>query len=163
MLKRSKTGDCEMLDIEFVLVDTEFKRRKFWENWVLENPSTDGQAQMAETNRGRLRQILKSARGITPNDTSPQARAAYTASLRDFDNINFIGKIGIEKGKPKNDGRGENWPDKNILAAIITPNRKESHPVTQPPPFNSGGDGGPAPSTPSTPATPVTTKPTWAS
>ena len=36
MLKRSKDGRCEMLDIEFVVVDGEYAKRKFWENWIVE-------------------------------------------------------------------------------------------------------------------------------
>ena len=31
MLKRSKDGGCEMLDCEFVIADTPYKGRKFWE------------------------------------------------------------------------------------------------------------------------------------
>ena len=46
----------------------------------------------------------KSARNIRPDDISDQARARRTADLKDFDNIIFVARIGVEKGKPKNDG-----------------------------------------------------------
>src|SRR5262249_32711754 len=134
MLKRSKDGGCEMLDVEYVVVDGTHARRKFWGNMVLVG-TTDGHAEAAKISRGVLRTIIESARGIKPDDMSPQARAARTVSLKDFDNLVFLGKIGIEKGGPKNDGSGESWPDKNILAAVITPDKKEWHAVEQAPPF----------------------------
>jgi hypothetical protein len=158
LLKRSKDGACEMLDCEFVVVDGEFKKRKWWQYFILAG-TTDGHAEAANRSRGMLRTIIESARGIKPDDMSPQARALRTASLKDFDNLSFIAKIGVEKGKPKNDGSGENWPDKNILAAVITPDKKEWHPLEQAPPWDGGGGGGAAPTGSSTP--PIT-KPGWA-
>jgi hypothetical protein len=162
LLKRSKDGACEMLDVEFVVVDGPYTKRKFWNNLVLEG-STPGHAEAAETSRGTLRRILESARNIRPDDMSDEARKRRTADLKDFDNIICMVKIGIEKGKPKNDGSGENWPDKNIIAAVITPDKKDWHPVEQPPPFNGGGAGATAsPAAPAAPAAGVA-KPTWAS
>jgi hypothetical protein len=158
MCKRSKDGSCEMLDAAFTVVDGTYARRRFWENMVLEG-TTDGHAEAAKISRSKLRAILESARGIKPDDMSPAARAARTVSLKDFDGLTFIAKIGIEKGGPKNDGSGTNYNDKNILAAVITPDRKEWHPVEQAPPFNDGG--GAPPSTPTTPAPPIA-RPGWA-
>jgi hypothetical protein len=162
LLKRSKDGACEMLDCEFVLIDGPYSRRKFWANLVLEG-TTAGHAQAAEISRGVLRSILESACNIRPDDLSDQARTRRMASLKDFDNIPFIARIGIEKGKPKNDGSGDNYPDKNVLAGVITPDKKEWHPVEQPPPFNGGNVGAAASPPPSaTPASGIT-KPWWAS
>jgi hypothetical protein len=161
LLKRSAKGDCEMLDCELVLVDGPYSRRKFWTNFVLEG-TTAGHAQAAEMSRGVLRGILESARNIRPDDLSDQARARRMASLKDFDNITFVARIGVEKGKSKNDGSGENYPDKNVIAGIITPDKKGWHSVEQPPPFNGDGTGAAASPPPATPA-PGITKPSWAS
>jgi hypothetical protein len=166
LLKRSAKGDAEMLDCEFVVVDGPYAKKKFWENFLLEG-TTSGQQEMAATNRGRLKKVLESARGIKPGDTSEQARAAYRAALKDFDNIIFIARIGVEKGKAKNDGSSDVWPDKNYLAAAIGPDHKDWHPVEQPPPsFNGGGTGAASPTaapTESTPARPAPiTPPAWA-
>jgi hypothetical protein len=163
MLKRSRDGRCEMLSLEFVVVDGEFAKRRFWENWILGGVD---HAKAIEISHSRIKAILDSALGLDPKDVSPQARAARTKSYKELEGLTFIGKIGVEKGAPKNDGSGESWSDKNILAAIITPDRREWHPVTQPPPFN-GGDpamsgsaaSGSAPST----STPPITRPGWAS
>jgi hypothetical protein len=165
LLKRSKNGDCEMLDIEYAVVDGEFARRKFWENQIVEG-TTPGQKDMASACRGTRKAILQSARGIKEGDQSPQARAAYMADLKDFDGLMFMAKIGIEKGGPKKDGSGENFPDKNILAAVITPGKAEWHPITQAPPLNgSGGNSGNV-ATPGSPApasgNPPITPPDWA-
>ena len=158
MLKRSAKGDCEMLDCELVVADGPHKGRKFWEYWILEG-TTDGHAKAASINRGTLKAILDSALGLKPDDVSPQARAARTVSLKQFEGKTFIAKIGIEKGNAKTDGSGENWPDKNILAGVITPDRKEWHPVEQPPPFN----GGIAPSAAAPPSSaPPIARPDWA-
>jgi hypothetical protein len=168
MLKRSSKGDCEMLDVEYLVVDGQYAKRKFWENLVLDG-ATPSQQEMALSNRGKLKLILDSALGLKPNDISPEARAARTKSLKEFEGVTFIGKIGIEKGGRKKDSSGnltgENHPDKNILAAVITPDKHDWRPAEQPPPFNGGG-GNSAPSAAppqaAPPALPVT-KPRWAS
>jgi hypothetical protein len=170
MLKRSKDGTCEMLDIEYTVLDGQHAKRKLWENLVLEG-TTAGQQDIAASNRGKLKQVIDSAFGLKQNDKSAEARAIRRKSLGEFEGVTFIAKIGIEKGglKDKNDPAGERWPDKNNIAAIVTPDRREWHPVEQPPPFNGGPNGSAAssaaasstPATPSVPAAPVQ-KPKWA-
>jgi hypothetical protein len=163
LLKRTREGDAEMLDCEFVVVDGEYAKRKFWDSFVLEG-TTPGQKEMALTNRGRLKKILESARGIKKGDKSEQNLAKYQAGLKDFDNIIFIARIGQKKGEPKKDGSG-NWPDKNYLAAAIGPDHKDWHPVEQPPPFDGGGPAAPTGATPASSAptgsAPIT-PPAWA-
>jgi len=159
MLKRTRAGDAEMLDCELVVADGPHAKRKFWERWILSG-TTAGQAQAAEIARGVLKTILDSALGLKPDDMSPQARAARTVSLKQFEGMTFIGRIGIEKGRPKNDGSGENWPDKNILAGVITPDKRDWRPSEQPPPFNGGGSG--AQAAPAETAAPIA-RPGWAS
>src|SRR5262249_5030850 len=161
MLKRSKDGGCEMLDCEFTVADGPYKARKLWGNWVLDG-TTPGHSKSIDINRGTIKAILDSALGLKPDDTSPQARAARTVSLKQFEGMSFIGRIGIEKGRPKNDGSGEKWSDKNILAVVITPDMKEWHPVEQPPPFDGRNSGARAPAAPSGSAPPIA-RPVWAS
>jgi len=159
LLTRSKDGGCEMLVSELTIADGPYKGRKLFERWILAG-TTDGHAKSADINRSTLKAILDSALGLKPDDLSPQARAARTVSLKQFEGMSFIGRIGIEKGRPRNDGSGENWPDKNILAAVITPNKKVWHPVEQPPPFNGGGGG--AQAAPAETASPIA-RSGWAS
>jgi hypothetical protein len=158
VLRRSKDGGCEMLDLEFTVTDGAFKGRKFWQNMVLTG-TTDGHAKAAAISRGTLKAILDSALGLMPNDVSPEARAARTVDLDKFEGRTFIGKIGIEKGAAKTDGSGGFYDHKNILAGVITRDKKDWHPVEQPPPFNDS-------SSPSTPApgnsAPPVQRPKWA-
>ena len=101
MLKRSARGDCEMLDLEFVVVDGPYTRRKFWEYLILAG-TTDGHGKAADMSRGTLRAIIECARGIKPDDVSPQARQARTVELQGHSTgMTFVAKIGIEKGKAK--------------------------------------------------------------
>jgi hypothetical protein len=167
LLKRTANGEAEMLDLEFVVVDGEHAKRKFWDNLVLEGVKP-GHQQIAESNRGRLKKILESARGIKKDTPTEQARALYQADLRDFDNLVFVARIGMKKGEPKKDGSG-NWPDKNFLAAAISPDHRDWHPVEQSPPFDFNGSGTAtaSASTASTDAPPAgaapITPPKWAS
>jgi hypothetical protein len=131
LLKRSARGDCEMLDCEFIVVDGPHAKRKFWENMVVAGTS-DGHAKAAEISCGKLRAILESARGIKPADMSAEARKARTAEYADFDGLRFVAKIGVEKGRAKADGSGD-YPDRNYLATVITPDRKDWHAVEQVP------------------------------
>jgi hypothetical protein len=155
MLKRSANGECEMLDLEFTVLDGTYKGRKFWHNLLLAG-TTDGQKKMAAGNLGVLKAILDSALGLMPNDVSAEARAARTVSLKQFEGMCFIAKIGEEKGGPKKDGG--NYPDKNVLGGAVTKDKSGWHAVEQPPPFNGGG--GAAPSS-AAPAAPVE-RPDWA-
>ena len=159
LLTRSKDGGCEMLVSELTIADGPYKGRKLFERWILAG-TTDGHAKSADINRSTLKAILDSALGLKPDDMSPQARAARTVSLKQFEGMTFIGRIGIEKGRPKNDGSGENWPDKNILAGVITPDKRDWRPSEQPPPFNGGGSG--AQAAPAETAAPIA-RPGWAS
>jgi hypothetical protein len=154
LLQRSKDGLCEMLDVEFIVVDGQFAKRKLWERFVLAG-TTDGHAKATEISRSKLRAILESARNIRPDDVSPQARAARTVKLADFEGMRFIGKVGIEKGKDKGNGAG-NYPDRNFLAQVITPDRKDWHSVEQAPPP-------PKPASNMPRASAAISKPTWAS
>jgi len=161
MLTRSTDGGCEMLKLEFTVVDGEHAKRKFWENFILEG-TTDGHAAMVERSCRILKAIIDSAYGLDPKDASPEARARRTISLGQIEGMTFMGTIGEERGKPKNDGSGENWDDRNVLAAVITKDKKDWHPVEQPPPFNGGNSGGAAPTAPPTSAPPIA-RPGWAS
>jgi hypothetical protein len=162
MLTRSKDGGCEMLVAELTIADGPHKGRKVFERWILVG-TTDGHADAVKISLGTLKAILDSALGLKPDDMSPAAQAARTVSLGQFEGKTFIGKVGIEKGKPRiENGKqtGENWPDKNILAAVITPDKKDWHSSEQPPPFSGGG--GASSSTPPQSAPPIA-RPEWAS
>ena len=157
VLKRSKLGDCEMLDIEFTILDGKYIGRKFWQLMVIAG-TTDGHAQAADITRGMLKAIIDSAKGLMPDDISAEARAARTVSLKDFEGMCFMVKLGIEKGGPIKDKPGQNYPDKNVIGSVITKDKKEWKPVEQAPPFNGGNSGGAAPAAPSTPVA----RPSWA-
>jgi len=123
-LKNSKDGSCEMLDCEFTVVDGEFAKRKFWQPLLLSG-TTDGQAQAAKMGRGVLRAILESARNIKPDDQSEAAKNKRRAEFADFNNLRFIVRIGIEKSKDRN------FPDKNKVLEVITPDQKQWKAVEQ--------------------------------
>jgi len=129
--------------------------------------TTDGQKEMVVTNRGRLKKILESARGIKKGDTSAENLAKYQAEDKDFDNIVFIAKIGLKKGEPKNDGSGTSWSDKNYLLAAVGPEDRNWRPIEQPAPFNGGGAAAASAGSASVGATPAgaapITPPKWAS
>jgi len=163
MLKRSNDGGSEYLDCEFVIIEGPHAKRKFWDRFFLAG-TTDGHAKMINSSRGKLKAILDSAFDIDPDDKSPEARARRTVEHKAFDGLNFVARIGIEKGKAKPDGSG-NWPDKNVLAAAITRGDKDwKGPTPQPPPFDGGNGGAALPlETPpaSKPASGIS-KPSWA-
>lgn len=147
LLKRTKGGDAEALDLEFIINEGPFTKRKFWGFYVYSG-TTDGHEQAASITNARLRAFLESARGIKPTDVSEAAKKARTAVLADFDGLRFMGKIGIEKGTG-------DYKDKNVLLEVITPDRKEWHAIQQVPkqremPLSSGSA-----------VTPIT-KPDWA-
>jgi hypothetical protein len=148
-LKRSKAGDSEALDIELVVVDGDYAKRKLW--WLCTvTGATDGHAQAADISRRRLRAVLESARGVRPDDESEAAnQARRVEGWGDFDGLRFIGRIGIEPAKGQ-------FKAKNNLLEVVTPERK----VAKTP----GNNAAPAAATQSAPAPAVATiaRPQWA-
>lgn len=124
LLKQSKNGECQMLDVEFTVVEGPYAKRKIFQPLVLSG-STKGQAEAAEICGALLRAILESAHGIDPNDKSEAAQIKRKAEYANFNNLRFVAKIGIELTK------NVAYRDKNIIRAAITPNMKQWHPVEQ--------------------------------
>ena len=135
-LKKSKDGTSEGLDCEFIVVDGEHAKRKFWSRFTVSG-ETNGQKQAVDISRRTLRAILESARGIKPDDMSESAKAArQVEGWGDFDGIRFMGRIGVQPAQ------GQYGP-KNIFE-VITPDRKHWRRVEQQttcakPPHQSAG------------------------
>ena len=123
-LRRSKDGNSEGLDLELTVVDGAHAKRKFWTLLTLAG-TTQGHAEIGDSNRSLLRAILESARGIRPGDNSDEAKKArQVASYGDFNGLCFIGRIGVE---PPQNG----YAAKNKLVEAITPDRRDWHHVEQ--------------------------------
>lgn len=123
LLKRSKSGEAEALDCELIVVEGPYTKRKFWDFMTLSG-TTDGHATAADISQRKLRAILESARGIRPTDVSEAAKKARVAELHEFDGIRFMARIGVEPAKG-------DYRAKNFVAEVITPDRKEWHPIQQ--------------------------------
>ena len=127
---------------EFTVLEGPYARRKLWQNLTFGGGKVNekGQSIGGEITRSTLRAMLESSRNIQPSDMSEKAVAARRVNgFEEFDGIVFAAKIGIEKGK-------DNYPDKNKIAAVITPDKKEYQQA-----MNGGGGHVPAaaPQTPS--------------
>jgi len=123
-LKTAKDGTSEGLDCEFIVVDGEHAKRKFWSRLTVSG-ETDGQKQAADISRRTLRAILESARGIKPDDMSESAKAARRiAGWEDLDGIRFLGRIGVQPAQGQ-------YPAKNTLLEVIVPDHTKWRPVEQ--------------------------------
>jgi hypothetical protein len=123
LMKRSKNGEAEGLDVELTVLEGPYAKRKFW-SYMITSGTTDGHATAADITMRKLRAILESARGIKPTDVSEAAKAKRVAEYADLDGIRFVAKIGVEPAS-------EQYKAKNTLAEVITPDRKEWHQVEQ--------------------------------
>jgi hypothetical protein len=116
-LKRSRDGRALMLDCEFTVLEGPHARRKFWTMLTIEG-ETAGHLKAAEISRSRVRAMLESARGIRPSDASESAGAARRiSSWEEIEGLRFWAVVGIEKGEGA-------YPDKNVLKAVVTPDRR---------------------------------------
>ena len=148
LLKRSKNGQAEMLDAEFIVVEGDHVKRKFWENMVVDG-ATDGHKEAADITHRRLRAIIESVKGIKPANVSETAKAARNVEYDAFDGMRFLCRVGVEAAR-------DGYKAKNILAEVITPDRtKEWRPIERQPKPKDSGPGGNTP-------TPII-KPKWAS
>jgi hypothetical protein len=125
-LRRSKDGNSEALDCEFVVLDGPFAKRKFWTLFTVDG-TNQGHAEAAKISESKLRAILESARGIKPGDKSDAAKEARRIkSYGDLNGLTFVARIGVE---PPQNG----YKAKNRLDHVVTPDEKAWKPVTQEP------------------------------
>lgn len=125
-LKRSKTGDSMALDCEFTLTEGPHAKRKFWTLLTMEG-TTEGHQKAADISASRIRAMLESAYGIRPDDETDNAKSRRRlSSWGELDGLRFLAKIGVEKGK-------DGYKDKNTLAEVITPDRKQWAKIEQAP------------------------------
>lgn len=120
-LKQSQSSDTMMLDVEMVVVDGPFRNRRIWQNMVVSGGKVDenGQSKAGAITRSTLRGILESARGIRSDDESDDAkRKRLVNDYGDFNGLEFVGKIGVEKGT-------QGYADKNKLLTAIGPENKD--------------------------------------
>lgn len=132
----SNSSDVTYLNCEFTVTSGPFKNRRFWQNMVVSGGKADenGNSKAGNITRSTLRGILESARKIKPDDMSEEAKAKrIVTGYGDFSGVEFVGKIGIEKGD-------NNYPDKNRLLAAV--------PVTSPAYATAGAGGNDAASPP---------------
>ncbi len=100
---------------EFVVLDGPFAKRKLWSNIGLYSPKGPTWGQMG---RSFIRAVLNSAKGILPQDNSPNAAAARRiAGFHELDGIECVVKIDIEK-----DNQGEH---RNVVRNVIEPDHKD--------------------------------------
>ena len=140
------------LSCEFVVTAGPFAKRKMWSNIGLHSRKGPAWGQMG---RSFIRAALNSARGILPQDNSPQATSARRInSFADLDGIEFIARVDIEK-----DGKGE---DRNVVKIAIEPDHKDYAAMRS----GNSGTTMQAPASPAAPMRsaqpPVASKPSWA-
>jgi hypothetical protein len=171
MLKPSQDGGCLMVDLECTIVGGKYDKRKVWDLCVVSG-TTEGHSQARDISFGKFRAILESARNIRPDDQSEAAvKARRISSWADLNGLGIVAVIGVEKAKTLPPSQrypmGKEVPAKNTLAEIITPDKKDWHPVDQIPGFDDHGAGnggaaaaGAAPPAPDT--VPRIMRPDWA-
>jgi hypothetical protein len=124
MLRRSKDGRSEGLDLELTVTEGPYAKRKLWALLTLSG-ETEGHAEAGRIAQATLRAILESAHGIKPDDNSEAARQRrQLSSYLDFDGLRFVGVIGVD---PARDG----YDAKNKLVSVITPDMKAWRQPTQ--------------------------------
>ena len=150
------TGKLEtqivFLNLELTVLAGQFEKRKVFTRMMLwsANP-TEGQNKAIDITKSKLRALVESARGVKPDDNSPDAnQKRILNSLNDINGMGVVVKVGTEKAY-----RDENKTVNNV-SVFVTPDKPEwkhveslqiqQAPVTQevsnPSQQNSGGASG---------------------
>jgi hypothetical protein len=145
--RNAETGSV-YLNAEFVVLEGPYVRRKVWSLIGLHSEKGPEWANMG---RSFLRAVLNSARGVHPDDQSPQAQAARCIQgFADLDGIEFVARIDVEK-----DQRGE---ERNVIHTAIQPGHKDYVAL-----MGAGGVRPPMATAPAVaPAAVLPTRPSWA-
>ena len=113
--KTTNAGDARMLDCEFVITEGPYAKRRFWGLMMITSNGSVGHDKAVQITSSRIRGMLESAYGVYPDDESEGAMAARVLSdWTDLDGLEFVAKIGIEKGT-------QGYSDKNVLKSAVTP------------------------------------------
>jgi hypothetical protein len=148
--KATNAGDARMIDCEFVITAGEFARRRFWGLMMVTSNGSAGHNKAVEITMSKVRGMLESAYGVSPSDESETALAArQLEDWQDLDGLEFVAKIGIEKGT-------QGYSDKNVLKSAVTPDSSDYQG------FTPAKLGKPAPSAPAQAAQTNGARPAWA-
>jgi hypothetical protein len=102
-------GNSTGLDLELIVVDGEYAKRKMWLRLTLSG-STDGHQTARDISRRTLRAMLESAHGIRPDDQSKEAEQARRINnYGDLNNLRFVASLDV---LPARDG----YQAKNTMA-----------------------------------------------
>ena len=121
MFKVGASG-AKYLECEFTIVGGKYDKRKFWQNIMCDggkiNPES-GMPWCKEIGIKTFRDIINSAFGLDPNDTSPEAASRRKVNdLTALDGAEFCVKIAIEKGT-------NGYADKNKMLVALALNSNE--------------------------------------
>lgn len=114
MTRSTSTGSV-YLDCEYTIIGGPFAKRKVWSMHGMYSAKAAAEGKpdtYAAEGRSFLRAALESARGIKPDDASERAMKARQAELSHFDGLEFVAKIGIEKGQ-------NGYADKNVIKYAV--------------------------------------------
>jgi len=93
--RNNETGSI-YLDAEFVVLEGEYARRKFW---MLIGLHSEGGPMWSDMGRTMIKGVLNSARGLDPKDQSPASQQARCIQgFHELDGVVFVAKLGVEKG-----------------------------------------------------------------
>jgi hypothetical protein len=99
VLRRAKDGKSEGLDLELVVCDGEYAKRRVWVLLTLQGES-EGHKEAGHIAAATLRAIVESSRGIQPSDQSETAKQQRCLnSYLDLDGMRFVGRIGVVPAK----------------------------------------------------------------
>jgi hypothetical protein len=118
LLKASQSSDAKMLDCEFTVVEGQYARRKFWQNFTVAGGKLDEKGQSKGWNiaKSTFRAMVDSALGLDAKDESPAAKQKRVIQgLKQLDGILFAGRIMVEPAS------NPQYRDQNKLANVVLP------------------------------------------
>jgi hypothetical protein len=118
LLKASQSSDAKMLDCEFTVVEGQYARRKFWQNFTVAGGKLDEKGQSKGWNiaKSTFRAMVDSALGLDAKDESPAAKQKRVIQgLKQLDGIVFAARIMVEPAS------NPQYKDQNKLANVVLP------------------------------------------
>ena len=157
LLTASDKSDAKMLDCEFVVLEGQYTKKKFWRNFVVDGGkrNKEGQSIGWGISKSTFRAMLESALGINPKDMSEEAKRKRTLQgLAHLDGIVFAARVMVEPSadpqyKDKNDLANVVLPDEPQYMAIMNGQQVDPEPVKAKPRKAGGQAAGAAQQAPS--------------
>jgi len=119
LLIKSGKSSLEYLDTVLEVVQGKYTGRKIFHKFNILGAQTEGQRKAVDISRAQIRALVEDARGIAPEDVSPQACQARNVEPDDLEGMTFPIMVRCEPSQTPNKAGTEYYCNNTLFRVIV--------------------------------------------